>query len=542
MPGPPPTALVANLPYNVSVPVLLHLLTLLPSLERGLVMVQAEVADRLAAAPGLEGLRRPVGQGRLVRRRTPRRRDRPQRLLAGAQRRLRPGRLDPPRAARPPPPPASRCSRSSTRPSPSAARRCAARCAGWPAPPRPPTAALEHAGVDPLARGEALDVDRLRPDRRGAAPDDRASAPVATAARLTVRAPAKINLHLGVGAAREDGFHPLRTVYQAVGLYDDVTVDRRRRLGGSTLDVRRLHRRRRRARSTTTTSSTAPPTCSPRTTASTAAGRRRSIAKAIPVAGGHGRRLRRRRRRAGRARPAVGRSSTSDDDLLALAAELGSDVPFALRRRHRARHRPRRAGRRPVADRGTWWWVVVPVRATGLSTPAVYRHFDELFPDAPADRRRPPTRCSPRWPTGDPHALGRARCTTTSRPPRSTCAPTSATCSTRGEAEGALRGLVSGSGPDLRRSSAESRRPRPRRSRPPCADDGHPVVLVANGPVAGAHVVESMPAWPTCSTSSGSPSRTASGRCSRRLPRRRRGRADRHRRAATATARPPCSR
>ena len=52
IPGPAPTALVANLPYNVSVPVLLHLLGLLPSLERGLVMVQAEVADRLAAVPG----------------------------------------------------------------------------------------------------------------------------------------------------------------------------------------------------------------------------------------------------------------------------------------------------------------------------------------------------------------------------------------------------------------------------------------------------------------------------------------------------------
>jgi 16S rRNA (adenine1518-N6/adenine1519-N6)-dimethyltransferase len=52
VPGPPPTALVANLPYNVSVPVLLHLLALLPSLERGLVMVQSEVADRLAATPG----------------------------------------------------------------------------------------------------------------------------------------------------------------------------------------------------------------------------------------------------------------------------------------------------------------------------------------------------------------------------------------------------------------------------------------------------------------------------------------------------------
>jgi 16S rRNA (adenine1518-N6/adenine1519-N6)-dimethyltransferase len=52
VPGPAPTALVANLPYNVSVPVLLHLMALLPSLRHGLVMVQAEVADRLAAEPG----------------------------------------------------------------------------------------------------------------------------------------------------------------------------------------------------------------------------------------------------------------------------------------------------------------------------------------------------------------------------------------------------------------------------------------------------------------------------------------------------------
>jgi len=52
LPGAPPTALVANLPYNVSVPVLLHLMALLPSLRHGLVMVQAEVADRLAAPPG----------------------------------------------------------------------------------------------------------------------------------------------------------------------------------------------------------------------------------------------------------------------------------------------------------------------------------------------------------------------------------------------------------------------------------------------------------------------------------------------------------
>jgi 16S rRNA (adenine1518-N6/adenine1519-N6)-dimethyltransferase len=52
IPGQAPTALVANLPYNVSVPVLLHLMSTLPSLRHGLVMVQSEVADRLAAPPG----------------------------------------------------------------------------------------------------------------------------------------------------------------------------------------------------------------------------------------------------------------------------------------------------------------------------------------------------------------------------------------------------------------------------------------------------------------------------------------------------------
>jgi len=47
-----PSVVAANLPYNVAVPVLLHLLAALPSLRRGLVMVQAEVGDRMCAAPG----------------------------------------------------------------------------------------------------------------------------------------------------------------------------------------------------------------------------------------------------------------------------------------------------------------------------------------------------------------------------------------------------------------------------------------------------------------------------------------------------------
>ncbi len=109
-------------------------------------------------AAGPQDLRRPVGQGRLVRRRPARRVDRPQRLLARAQRRLGPGRLDPPR-------PADdhrharagvRRRRRRVRPPPQGAARVP--CARSPratasTPPSP------HAGVDPLARGESLDVE-----------------------------------------------------------------------------------------------------------------------------------------------------------------------------------------------------------------------------------------------------------------------------------------------------------------------------------------------------------------------------------------------
>jgi 16S rRNA (adenine1518-N6/adenine1519-N6)-dimethyltransferase len=52
LPGPPPTVMVANLPYNATVPVLLNILARWPSVRRGLVMVQAEVGERMCAGPG----------------------------------------------------------------------------------------------------------------------------------------------------------------------------------------------------------------------------------------------------------------------------------------------------------------------------------------------------------------------------------------------------------------------------------------------------------------------------------------------------------
>ena len=104
-----------------------------------------------------------------------------------------------------------------------------------------------------------------------------------TAAWVTASAPAKINLHLGVGPVRPDGYHPLATVYQAIGLYDEVTVAPAPAYSVTvTGDGARRHRR---ARSTTPTSRSGRPSCSPSTPACTAPSSVR-IDKRIPVAGG----------------------------------------------------------------------------------------------------------------------------------------------------------------------------------------------------------------------------------------------------------------
>ena len=134
---------------------LLHLLERCPRCERGLVMVQAEVADRLAAGARLARSTACRRQGRLVRRRTPRRRGRPQRLLAGAQRRLRPGRLDAPRAAGDHRDAARRSSRCVDAAFAQRRKTLRAALAGWPArADRPPRRRCARPASTRWTRGE----------------------------------------------------------------------------------------------------------------------------------------------------------------------------------------------------------------------------------------------------------------------------------------------------------------------------------------------------------------------------------------------------
>jgi len=152
-----PTACVANLPYNVAVPVLLHLLEVSDSLRHGLVMVQSEVADRLAAGPGSRTygspsvkarwygqVRRAGSVGRAIFWPVP--------GVDSALVALR--RRDEPRQA-------DRATTFAVIDAAFGQRRKTLRSAlaGWAGSPVAAEAVLRAAGVDPGARGETLDVD-----------------------------------------------------------------------------------------------------------------------------------------------------------------------------------------------------------------------------------------------------------------------------------------------------------------------------------------------------------------------------------------------
>lgn len=297
---------------------------------------------------------------------------------------------------------------------------------------------------------------------------------------VTVRAAAKVNLHLGVGRPRPDGFHPLATVYQTISLHDDVTVctrphwgvglvcedgiDRAAFPGGDDNIVVRAgrllaaHHGVDRAAEFT-------------------------VRKSIPIAGG----LAGGSADAAAALVALDRLwdlQTSDEDLLALAAELGSDVPFAL-----VGGTALGLGRgevvTPMVDEATRWWVVVPAQA-GLATPAVYRHFDELCPDAPVEVSVPDDLVKAL--AGPDNRVLAAVLRNDLQAAAIDLRPELGELIEAGERAGALRGIISGSGPTCLflcsdRGSAD-------RVRAALLDEGHPRVLVALGPVTGTHVVE----------------------------------------------------
>jgi 4-diphosphocytidyl-2-C-methyl-D-erythritol kinase len=295
---------------------------------------------------------------------------------------------------------------------------------------------------------------------------------------VRVSAPAKINLCLGVGSVREDGYHPLATVYQAVGLYDDVTVRAadtpELTVSGDGVDV--------------TDVPTDARNLAWRAVERLAEHHGRDLAvslhirKRIPVAGGL----------AGGSTDAaaalVGADAlfglrTPRTELLALAAELGSDVPFCL-----VGGTVMGTGRgellSPVMTRGEYWWVVVPDRA-GLSTAAVYERFDRLQgPTAPEPDVPDALLAALR--AGDPHRLG-AALTNDLEPAALSFRPDLAELIASGRDASAHGALVSGSGPTtvfLCESAAHAEVVDLHLQR----ESGTAPALVVRGPVPGARV------------------------------------------------------
>ncbi|HET6560919.1 MAG TPA: 4-(cytidine 5'-diphospho)-2-C-methyl-D-erythritol kinase [Marmoricola sp.] len=257
-------------------------------------------------------------------------------------------------------------------------------------------------------------------------------------AEVRVTAPAKINLCLGVGPVREDGYHPLATVYQAVGLYDDLTL-RPARLpeltvsgdGVDTTDVPEDERN-----------------LAWRAVELLAEHHGHELAvsmhirKRIPVAGGL----------AGGSTDAAAalvgadalfRLRTPRPELLALAAELGSDVPFCVEG-GTAIGSGRGELVAPVMTRGEYWWVLVPGQG-GLSTPAVYEKFDRLSGPA-VPHPGVPDELLAALRAGDPHRLG-AALTNDLEPAALSFRPALAELLACGRQASAHGALVSGSGP-----------------------------------------------------------------------------------------------
>jgi 4-diphosphocytidyl-2-C-methyl-D-erythritol kinase len=293
---------------------------------------------------------------------------------------------------------------------------------------------------------------------------------------VTVRAPAKINLHLGVGPARDDGYHQLATVYQAIGLYDDVTareddhwsvtITATGDLDASDvpLDVYNIAIR-------------AGIALTEHHGISSAA--HIDIAKSIPVAGG----LAGGSADAAAALVALDRLwdlQTSDADLLAIAGTLGSDVPFALLG-GTAFGTGRGELVEPVADNGEWWWVVVPSR-NGLSTAAVYAEYDRL---GLGEHLRAPDGLFDALAEARPDGLA-AELHNDLEPAALDLRPDLALTKRDLITSGAYAALLSGSGPTWLGLAGDADHAREIATE---LNESYPLVLCAPGPVAGTHVV-----------------------------------------------------
>lgn len=299
---------------------------------------------------------------------------------------------------------------------------------------------------------------------------------------VTVRAPAKVNLHLGVGAPRPDGFHPLVTVYHAIGLHDDVTVTDADDWSVSVTSL---------GQAPVDGVPTGADNLAVRAGLALAAhhGLDRAakvhIAKGIPVAGGM----------AGGSADAAAtllaldllwELRTSDTDLFALAAGLGSDVPFAL-----VGGNALGTGRGEVVEQLPGadvlrWWVVLTSPGEGLSTPAVYRRYDELRPDAPAEPAAPHRLVAF---LSDPTEVLAPLLHNDLQPAALDLRPELAEVLAAGEAAGALCGLVSGSGPTCVFLCVDAGSARTVAASLAEAY-GPERVQVAPGATAGAHVVD----------------------------------------------------
>ncbi|MEY3407315.1 MAG: 4-diphosphocytidyl-2-C-methyl-D-erythritol kinase, partial [Actinomycetota bacterium] len=187
--------------------------------------------------------------------------------------------------------------------------------------------------------------------------------------RVVVRAAAKVNLALKVGAVQADGFHPVETLYQAVDLFDEITATR---ADGLALEFTGVGAEKLPTDSTNLAWRAAELLAAH---AGIDPNVNLAIHKEIPLAGGM----------AGGSADAAGTLVACDllwglqtpkAELLEIAAKLGSDIPFAVVGGMEL-GRGRGDELTTVLNRGEFHWVFV-LSGAGLSTPAVYKEFDRL--------------------------------------------------------------------------------------------------------------------------------------------------------------------